>query len=112
MDTQQYSNIFNYLFQQTIPSNINTPQQKRKFINLTQNFIIKNNLLYKKDRTNNTKLLKVIQRHEMEPVLYMFHNDPTAGHFSTDKMFDKIKSRYYWPQMYDDIKLYAQSCDS
>ena len=46
----------------------------------------------------------MIQRHEMEPVLYMFHNDPTAGHFSTDKMFDKIKSRYYWPQMYDDIK--------
>ena len=107
MDTQQYLNIFNYLFQQTIPSNINTPQQKWKFINLTQNFIIKNNLLYKKDRTNNTKLLKVIQRHEMEPVLYMFHNDPTAGHFSTDKMFDKIKSRYYWPQMYDDIKLYV-----
>ena len=43
----------------------------------------------------------------MEPVLYMFHNDPTAGHFSTEKMFDKIKSQYYWPQMYDDIKLYT-----
>jgi hypothetical protein len=47
----------------------------------------------------------------MEPVLYMFHNDPTAAHFATDTMFDKIKNRYYWPQMYDDIKSYVISCD-
>src|ERR1700722_162672 len=77
-----------------------------------QNFIIKNNLVYKKNRTDNTKLLKVIQRHKMELVLYIFHNDPTAGYFLTDKMFDKIKSHYYWPQIYNNIKLYAQSCDN
>ena len=42
----------------------------------------------------------------------MFHNDPTAGHFSVDIMFDKIKSRYYWPQMYENIREYVKSCDS
>jgi len=41
----------------------------------------------------------------------MMHNDPTAGHFSTDNMFNKIRSRYYWPQMYEDIRSYVQSCD-
>ena len=39
------------------------------------------------------------------------HNDPTAGHFATDIMFNKIKIRYYWPQMYEDIRTYVQSCD-
>jgi hypothetical protein len=112
MDTQQYSNIYQFLQQQILPPTVITPQQRRKFINLTSNFIIHNQLLYKKDRNNNNKLIKVIQRYEMEPVLYMMHNDPTAGHFSIDKMFDKIKARYYWPQMYDDIKAYVQSCDS
>ena len=48
----------------------------------------------------------------MEALMYMMHNDPTAGHFAVDKMFDKIRERYYWPQMYEDIKIYVQSCDN
>ena len=111
MDTTQYQNIFNYLIQQTLPDSIDTPQQKRKFINLTKHFTVKNNLLYKKDRKNEHYFIKVIQRYEVEPLLYMMHNDPTAGHFATDIMFNKIKSRYYWPQMYEDIRAYVQSCD-
>jgi len=27
-------------------------------------------------------------------------------------MFDKIKSRYYWPQMYESIRQYVQTCDA
>ena len=112
MEIQQYQNILKYLQHQITPTDIITAQQQRKFINLTKNFIISNNLLYKKDRNDNDKFIKVIQRHELEPVLYMMHNDPTAGHFATDIMFHKIKSRYYWPQMYEDIRSYVQSCDS
>ena len=41
----------------------------------------------------------------------MFHNDPTAAHTSTDKMMKKIRMRYYWPQMYEDIRIYVRSCD-
>ena len=109
MDTTQYRNIFNYLLQQTLPDSINTPQQKRKFINLTKNFIVKNNLLYKKKQKDEHYFIKVIQRYELEPLLYMMQNDPTAGHFATDIMFNKIKIRYYWPQMYEDIRTYVQS---
>ena len=112
MEIQQYQNIFKYLQHQIIPTDIITAQQQRKFINLTKNFIINNSLLYKKDRNDNDKFIKVIQRHELEPVLYMMHNDPTAGHFATDIMFHKIKSRYYWPQMYENIRSYVQSCDN
>ena len=41
----------------------------------------------------------------------MMHNDPTAGHFAAEIMFEKIRSRYYWPQMYENIRLYVRSCD-
>lgn len=40
------------------------------------------------------------------------HNTSTAGHFATDIMFDKIRSRYYWPQMYENIREYVRSCDA
>ena len=42
----------------------------------------------------------------------MFHNDPTSKHFATEAMFNKIRTRYYWPQYYEDIKKYIQSCDA
>jgi hypothetical protein len=41
----------------------------------------------------------------------MFHNDPTAAHASKERMLDKVKSQYYWPQMFEDIKEYVSSCD-
>ena len=55
--------------------------------------------------------MRVIRTHEVEPILIMMHNDPTAGHFATDIMFGKIRDRYYWPQMYESIRKYVKSCD-
>ena len=40
------------------------------------------------------------------------HNHPTGAHFGTDKMFDKIKRQYFWPQMFEHIRNYVKTCDS
>jgi len=40
------------------------------------------------------------------------HDHPTVGHFRIDGMFRKIKETYYWPQMYESISTYVQSCDN
>ncbi|CAG8749256.1 10422_t:CDS:2, partial [Rhizophagus irregularis] len=94
-----------------LPSTLNN-QQQQQIQKQSIYFIIKNNFIYKKDKKKQNNLLQVIRRHELVPVLFMFHNDPTAAHFSVDTMFDKIQSRYYWPQMYNDIRSYVMSCDS
>jgi len=111
MDIIQYNNIFHYLSSQQIPSNL-TNKQIRQFKNFCNLFIIKDNYLFRKDKRKKNNLLRVIRPHEMEPVLYMMHNPPTSGHFATDIMFDKIRARYYWPQMYENIRTYVQSCDA
>jgi len=108
--TTTYYNLYNYLNNQQLPNNL-TPQQTTKFINFTKNFIIKNNFVYKIDKRNINNLLRIIKNFEVEPILFMMHNDPTAGHFATDIMFEKIRSRYYWPQMYENIRSYIQVCD-
>ena len=111
MDLDQYNRIFQYLSTQTIPSDLKTQKFIKKFKNFCTPFIIKNNYLYRKDKRKEGNLLRVIRNFEMEAVLYMMHNDPTSGHFSTEVMFNKIRSRYYWPQMYENIREYAKSCD-
>jgi len=114
MDTLQYDNILHYLQQQIIPTELTNQKQIKQFINFCKAFQLKNNYLYKKDKRKKKdgQLLRVIRKFELESVLYMMHNDPTAGHFATDIMFNKIRERYYWPQMFEDIRTYVQTCDS
>jgi hypothetical protein len=42
----------------------------------------------------------------------MMHNHPTAGHFGTEKTYEKIKERFYWKGMLQDIKQYIKYCDT
>lgn len=111
MDIEQYQNLFNYLNTSQTPEQLEN-SEKQKLIKQSKFFTVKNNLLYKYDKRNQGKILRVIRRHELEATLFMMHNDPTAGHFAVDIMFEKIRNRYYWPQMFDDITKYVQACDS
>src|SRR5436305_12411970 len=110
MNSQQYSNIYNYLTYQQYPTQYTTLQQLQ-LQKQTKYFKTENNLLYKFDQNNSENALKVIQKHELSALLYMMHNDPTSEHFATDAMFNKIKNRFYWPQFYENIRNYVKSCD-
>ena len=35
-----------------------------------------------------------------------------GGHFGRDKTYEKIASRFYWPQLYNDVKKHIASCIS
>src|ERR671929_1351041 len=111
MENQQYSQIFNYLSNQQVTEELNQ-QQIQQLKRRAKHFIIQNQLLFKTDKNNSTKFYRVIRKEELPALLYMMHNDPTSGHFATDAMFQKIKERYYWPQYYEDIKRYVESCDT
>jgi Integrase zinc binding domain/Integrase core domain len=112
MDSQQYYRIKNYLLNNKFPETFTT-QQQNQLKTQSKFFEIKNNQLYKKDRRRKTRnqLLRVVQKHEIEPIMYLLHNHPTGAHFGVDKMFDKIRSQYYWPQMFENIKAYTKTCD-
>ena len=112
MDPQLYNQIFQYLTTQQIPSDKITNKQIKQFKNFCIPFLVTNRFLYRKDKRKPGNLLRVIRSYEMEAVLYMMHNTLTAGHFSTEIMFDKIRSRYYWPQLYENIREYVKSCDA
>src|SRR6266540_2793820 len=39
----------------------------------------------------------------------MMHNNLIAGYFATKIIYNKIKKRYYWLKIYEDIKIYVKS---
>src|SRR6266498_3547597 len=57
------------------------------------------------------KELKVLKRNKMESILSLAHEHPLSGHFGLEATLSKLKERYYWPKMKDDIKSYIQTCD-
>ena len=110
MNLDRYYTIYKFLDTDEIPEDY-TDKQKEQLINQAKYFKIRHNLLYKKNRKDPDRPLRVIKCTEVEPVLYMMHKHPTAGHLGTDAMYYKISERYYWDQMYRDVKEYVQSCE-
>ena len=110
MDSNTYFSLVRFLTELKMPENLNTQQQaaiRRK----ARYFIVINGELYKKNKNNFQRPLKVVKTHEIETILYNTHSDPLAGHFSVEETFRRIKIRYYWPQMFNDIRSYVKSCD-
>ena len=96
METQHYLNLYNYIVNKEYPTHF-TSQQNLQLAKQAKHFKISNNFLHKIDKQQPNNLLRVIKQEELGALLYMMHNDPSSGHFKTDTMFAKIKTRYYWP---------------
>lgn len=43
-------------------------------------------------------------------LLHFFHADKFAGHMSTDKTYERLFARYWWPRMYSDVREYIRAC--
>ena len=55
------------------------------------------------------KLLRILLENEIESVLYMTHDHPTGGHLGRDAVYNKIKERFYWKGMKEDIENYIRT---
>jgi hypothetical protein len=110
MDSEYYHQLKQYLINKTFQNNIPNSVQKQ-IITASKYHELRHGLLYRQDRWDRGKLLKVLQKHEIIPILYAMHNHPLGGHFGADIIFGKIRRQYYWPKMYESIRDYVKTCD-
>ncbi len=55
--------------------------------------------------------MKVLQNSQVIPLLQVLHDSLTASHARVNKIFQVVQQRYYWPQMFEDIRNYVKTCD-
>lgn len=69
------------------------------------------NVLYKKNAnlTGEFNLL-VIPNSLKHEILYDHHDSPLAGHLGISKTYSKIASRFYWNDLFRDVKRYVNGC--
>ena len=87
MDIQLYEAIKYYLINHKLPSYIPS-DIKQLALRKIHEFTLKNDKLYwiKDDAER-----KVIQRHEMEEILFNLHGSQLGGHFNMEATFNKAK---------------------
>ncbi|GET00072.1 enzymatic polyprotein; endonuclease; Reverse transcriptase, putative [Rhizophagus clarus] len=105
---QLYYDLYQYLSNLIIPENYNKNQQD-KIKQLAKNYTIQNDKLFRK---NKDKLQRVIIPSQVEIILFNLHKDMTGAHLGVETTYNKIKECYYWPKIYNDIKIYIESCDN
>ena len=110
MNLDHFQNLLEYLETDEFPLDL-TDFEKRTLIKQSRFYEVRNRMLYKKNRKNRDRPIRVIRWTEVEPILYMMHKIPTAGHLGIDAMYYKIADLYYWDQMYKDIRNYVQACE-
>eukprot|EP00111_Clytia_hemisphaerica_P012397 TCONS_00036391-protein len=52
----------------------------------------------------------VVPKRLQQKVLIDHHDSVTGGHFDADKTYKKIRSRYFWKNMYADCQRWVKSC--
>ncbi|GES92554.1 DDE-type integrase/transposase/recombinase [Rhizophagus clarus] len=110
MDLNTYYTLIQFLTTRSIPTHL-AIQQRISIKWKSRYFIVLDDHLYKKNKDNPNRLIRVAKKSEIEDILYHMHSDPQAGHFSVDEMYRRVKIRYYWPQMFNDICQYVRTCD-
>src|ERR1043165_5771412 len=108
MEHQLYKEIQDFLHDKTTPLQVVDKKTLKKWENFCKPYHLVNQILYRK--TKWSPLIKVIKREETAPLIYLYYNDPLAGHLRTTKVMQKMKMQYFWLQMYEEIKEYIQSC--
>ena len=43
-------------------------------------------------------------------VLYLTHDNPTAGHYGRHKTVHRVLERFWWPAVHSDVAAYTRSC--
>ena len=84
--------------------------QSRRVVSESFHYTVIDGMLYNiNPKLTGTELLVIPVALRLE-ILQAFHDDITAAHFGFQRTYDKIKRRYFWRNMYSEIKRYCRQC--
>jgi hypothetical protein len=102
-DPFQNKNLLHYLKHLKLKSGISKSESK-KIIKMAQNYTFNNiNIIYTKNNVN-----KVVP--PIEKRIEIIKSAHLIGHFQTDTTYNRLREKYYWPKMFEQIKSVIAQC--
>uniref|UniRef100_A0A7M5XFT0 Reverse transcriptase n=1 Tax=Clytia hemisphaerica TaxID=252671 RepID=A0A7M5XFT0_9CNID len=101
-----------YLADKVLPED---SKEKKEILRDIDNYLIDDGVLYhvfspRIATTEGTWKQLVIPKKYRAQILQLNHDEPASAHFGFAKTADKIRRRYYWPNMLTDIQTWVNTC--
>ncbi len=93
MEESKYLAIVQYVTNQTYPKWIKTKEEQSRWKTEALKFIIEEGLLKHKEKKVDATL--VIQKHQVQAIMYMMHDHLLGAYRGAGTMAQKIRERYY-----------------
>src|SRR2546429_2263019 len=100
MNEQLYKDLYNYLETLTLPKS-DDELRKTQLRNQSKQYFIQQHQLFR--RWKNGQPQRVILPDQTELILFNLHKDQTGAHLGIESTYEKLKERYYWPQIYESV---------
>ena len=71
---------------------------------------VRNQILYRRWETKQVVWQLVLPFVMRKQILQELHASPTGGHLGEHKILAKVRQRYFWHDMKNDVKLFCQQC--
>ncbi len=75
-------------------------------------FCVRDEIIYRTGKEVDDEWRSVIPGEKRTEILFLLHNNKTAGHPVISRMKLTISSRFYWPRMRQDIENWIKCCQS
>ncbi len=113
LEDVEYANIINYLKHKQLPEDVKEASRIRVW---SSNFMLTDDLLYYIWTPSNMNQRLDVRKQLVVPsklrqsIMIHNHDSYVGGHFGSYKTFMKIRDRYWWPTMFQDVELFCKSC--
>ena len=108
MNREEYKRIYNYL-KTGKHSQMDNDYQKNQLESKSNKYLIRHHQLYHQPKYGEPQ--RVIQPEQVELVIFSLHSTPESAHLGIETTYQKVKERYYWPNMKKVIEEYVRTCD-
>lgn len=87
--------------------------RRRTIRRFSSNIILEDGLLFHVQGAEGTKRRWIYEKEQQKQIIMSIHDNPAGGcHFGRDKTRDKVTSKYYWHNQYEDIDNYVKVCEA
>ena len=105
--------VYEYLKFSKLPADSNDAARIRV---MSSSFMLENDLLFHIWYPTNLAQRMDVRKQLVVPVgmrqeiMVSYHDSYDGGHFGSDKTFRKLRDRFYWSTMFQDVDAYCKSC--
>src|SRR6266498_1294128 len=106
MDDEVFTSIIKYLDQGIMPKDKDGKESQVQWLKTVGKYQLDEETVVLKEQPTR----RIVPRSQYYPLIYTFHNDPTARHLGYKKVLQKLSERYYWSGMAKDVNQYIAAC--